>query len=64
MNSMLKKVFNAIASAPLGGSINLDACEKHENYIVIHCWNGKRFVLSCVSEPDGCKYDPKTGRAK
>lgn len=63
MNTMLSAIFDEVMSGCLGGEINSDACEMGENYTVLHCWDGRRFILSCAQEPNGCAYDPKTGQA-
>jgi len=62
MNGMLKKIYDEVMGSPLGGDINSDASEEAQNYIVLHCWDGRRFLLSCVQEPKGCAYDANTGK--
>lgn len=64
MNKMLREVFDELAASCLGGEINLEASEKEsgENYIHLHFWDGRRFMLTCAKEPRGCAYDPHTGK--
>lgn len=60
---MLKDIFETVMESPLGGDINSDACvwSSDKNIVIIHCWDGRRFKLTCQQQPDSCKYDAKTG---
>lgn len=58
---MLESVFDEIMENPLGGDINSDACEFEKNSVVLHCWDGRRYFLSCVQTESGCGYDSTTG---
>jgi hypothetical protein len=44
---MLEKIFDAIMSSDFGSEINLSACEKHEHFIVLQFWDGRRHMLTC-----------------
>ena len=57
---MLKEIFDEIMASPLGGDINSDASEVNENYIIVYCWDGRRYVITCAQIPNGCKYDAST----
>lgn len=38
MNEMLTEIYDEVMASPLGGDINSDASEAHDNYIVLHCF--------------------------
>jgi hypothetical protein len=56
-NHKMKKLLDMLMSDVVGGSINSDACEIHKEYMVIHCWDGRRYILA--RQRDGCKYDTR-----
>lgn len=64
MNSFLNEIIDEIMASPLGGEININASEKGKNYVKLHAWDGRRFILTCVEEPSGCEYDSSTGLPK
>lgn len=49
-------------ASTMGGDINSDACEINEYYIVLHFWDGRRFLLTCPFLEMGCEYDPATAK--
>lgn len=57
-----KLILNELMAATIGGDIQGDASQfiSHE-HVIIHCWDGRRYLLSITKLPDGCQYDPKTG---
>lgn len=55
----LQFMFDDFASGELGEEINLNASGVNGD---IHCWNGQRYRLTLERLPDGCKYDPNTGK--
>lgn len=59
--NIVKELFDELMASSMGGDINLDACEIAENYIVLHFWDGRRFILTCAFLEAGCKYNPITG---
>ena len=60
--NLLAEVFDQVMASPLGGEINLDACQKTEHYVVLQFWNGVRYMLTCPFLEVGDAYDPKTGK--
>ena len=44
---MLDKIFDAIVSSDFSNELNLNACEKHEHFIVLQFWDGRRHILTC-----------------
>ena len=60
--NILKKIFNELMASTMGGDINSDACEINEHYIVLHFWDGRRFLLTCPFLEMGCEYDPATAK--
>ena len=60
--SMLNQIFDEVMENPLGGDINSDASEITENSIVLHCWDGRRYLLTCAQMRNGCAYNTRTGK--
>ncbi|HUU88947.1 MAG TPA: hypothetical protein VMX17_14525, partial [Candidatus Glassbacteria bacterium] len=60
--NMLTQIFDEIMENLLGGDINADASEISENSIVLHCWDGRRYLLTCAQMKDGCAYNTITGK--
>lgn len=68
---MIKKIWEMIKSEDLeyGSDICIKACDDpkescgaESDSINIHCWDGRRYNLSLTRLPNGCKYDPSTGK--
>jgi hypothetical protein len=61
-NPMLRKIFeDTMALGDAGADINSYACEFERDSIVVHCWDGRRYMLTCAPMVNGCAYDAQTG---
>lgn len=52
-------IINELMAASVGGAIRCSSIIDNEIYI--HCWDGKRFIVSLKQIENGCKFDYKTG---
>ncbi len=60
--STVKDLMNILMADCVGGDINSDANESlGGNHMIVHCWDGRRYLLSLEKLPNGCAYDAKTG---